>query len=1131
MIRSQMLRFVYLVTSCVAASTAAGAQTLSVNSTNAVTIAAGPDFATTVIGDPWDFSQATDYVLMFSDGWDRSTMAVTSGKFTGVVSAANPVFPLLQTQFEGINGALNIVGRNGVRFPIDTSAYNQIVFRMRRSVAPHAFDLIETTWFQETTRTTSNSGARLGLSTGFDDVHQRYINQSPVASQSSTASYHIYKIDLDRALPVTTRDVNRSWTSSSVARGIRLGLGEGVLAPDTLSNATIEVDWVRLVRRAVRTVLLSGTGFASRVTLTATNGADTIQIFPDGALGAADNSVTPAGSFQSTFTYTWDVGFLPPGVWTVTASDGATSRQVTVTIGTPPIIHVTEPDAAGGTDFSTAVIGDPWDLANAEDVTRYGLLNNITNASYSASGLLAQTAAVGPIGTPNIEDSAVYFLTDDLRPGTNPPTIDANTYRHLTFTIEYMDNKTATGPEALGNTLGGVARVIWRRRITPPATVPLTDTEDIFVLDGGPQTYSMDLGSFSLVGSSSCSTCHFENETDPGLNDLWAGQIGTFRIDPLETQTTRTFRIANVKIAADDAPTSGGFFTIRWTATDATFAAAALTTEDTAVADATVTLYYDGDTDPASKTLIASGLSASAGSYTWNLGGIPTGRYFIYSEITDAAGNTQGRYSTGPVRIATAFPGTTDSDGDGLPDAFESKYGVTSPTADEDADGVNNLAEFSAGTNPRIPNTWNLPEGATGFFQERIAVANPDTDAADISVTFLRETGSPIVQSYSIPGQSRTTITVNDIAGLSSAAVSAVVNTTRGGVVVERTMLWNALDGSFYGGHTGKAIQTARTQWYLAEGEANFFETYILFANANSAAASVTAQYLLESGAVVTRNYTVGPNARLTVRTNDIAGVAGNAFSTTITSDIAITVERAMYFSTGGRLFNGGHEAAAVAAPATSWFVAEGRTGPFFDMYLLLANPGSTQANATVTFIKPSGSPVVETRTLAPTSRTTIHVDSVSGLADTDVSASITSDQPIIVERAMYWPDPFTNWYEAHNSSGVTSTGTQWALAEGEIGGALGFETYILLANPGSSPASVTLTFLRTSGAAITSTFVVPANARVTRSAGEFGLSSGEKFGLLIDASQPIAVERAMYWNGGGQFWGGGTNETAVKVR
>ena len=29
----------------------------------------------------------------------------------------------------------------------------------------------------------------------------------------------------------------------------------------------------------------------------------------------------------------------------------------------------------------------------------------------------------------------------------------------------------------------------------------------------------------------------------------------------------------------------------------------------------------------------------------------------------------------------------------------------------------------------------------------------------------------------------------------------------------------------------------------------------------------------------------------------------------------------------------------------------------------------------------------------------------------------------------------------------------------------------------------------------------------------------------------PIVVERAMYWNGGGEFWGGGTNETGFRIR
>ena len=38
-------------------------------------------------------------------------------------------------------------------------------------------------------------------------------------------------------------------------------------------------------------------------------------------------------------------------------------------------------------------------------------------------------------------------------------------------------------------------------------------------------------------------------------------------------------------------------------------------------------------------------------------------------------------------------------------------------------------------------------------------------------------------------------------------------------------------------------------------------------------------------------------------------------------------------------LFSAGHESAAVRAPALQWFLAEGATGPYFDEFILIANP------------------------------------------------------------------------------------------------------------------------------------------------------------------------------------------------
>ena len=44
-----------------------------------------------------------------------------------------------------------------------------------------------------------------------------------------------------------------------------------------------------------------------------------------------------------------------------------------------------------------------------------------------------------------------------------------------------------------------------------------------------------------------------------------------------------------------------------------------------------------------------------------------------------------------------------------------------------------------------------------------------------------------------------------------------------------------------------------------------------------------------------------------------------------------------------------------IAAPSTSWFFAEGATGPFFDFFLLLANPQPTDAQVSVTYVTSEG--------------------------------------------------------------------------------------------------------------------------------------------------------------------------------
>ena len=88
------------------------------------------------------------------------------------------------------------------------------------------------------------------------------------------------------------------------------------------------------------------------------------------------------------------------------------------------------------------------------------------------------------------------------------------------------------------------------------------------------------------------------------------------------------------------------------------------------------------------------------------------------------------------------------------------------------------------------------------------------------------------------------------------------------------------------------------------------------------------------------------------------------------------------------------------------------------------------------------------------------------------------------------------------------------------MGGFDGAQTYILLANTGSQPATVTLSFLLVDGPPLVKTFTVPPTSRFNVGVSGPGSAVPEladaSFGVRIDSTQPIVVERSVYWNAGG---------------
>jgi hypothetical protein len=67
----------------------------------------------------------------------------------------------------------------------------------------------------------------------------------------------------------------------------------------------------------------------------------------------------------------------------------------------------------------------------------------------------------------------------------------------------------------------------------------------------------------------------------------------------------------------------------------------------------------------------------------------------------------------------------------------------------------------------------------------------------------------------------------------------------------------------------------------------------------------------------------------------------------------------------------------------------------------------------------------------------------------------------------------------------------------------------------------------------VTKTFTVPPTSRFNVQVGpgaDVPELSNEQFGALITSDQPIAVERALYWDAGGVTWAAGTNATATRL-
>jgi lysophospholipase L1-like esterase len=358
-------------------------------------------------------------------------------------------------------------------------------------------------------------------------------------------------------------------------------------------------------------------------------------------------------------------------------------------------------------------------------------------------------------------------------------------------------------------------------------------------------------------------------------------------------------------------------------------------------------------------------------------------------------------------------------------------------------------------TQSGLSESWTLAEGSGGVFETFVLVANPNATPTTVRATYLTGTGQTFTTTQVAPANSRLTFYPRgEHAALATADFSTQIDSQTPGnlVIAERAMYFDA----FQSGHDALGVTSPSTTWLFAEGftggnASTAFETFLLLANTNVTETVATVDYLLDSGAMVSRTYTLAPRQRFTVwvdqegRTVD-ARLTAAAFGIRVTATQPIVAERAMYWGTPSASdvttptfpWTEGHATAGSPAGQARWGFAEGQQGTFgasatkYDTFFLLANPNGVAVQVQATFVREDGKGIVRTVCVAPNSRTNIWTQGypelagqrfstfLESIASADPGCPATAGTVFVAERAVY---SGTGFLAGHVNNGTPWTG------------------------------------------------------------------------------------------------------------
>lgn len=427
---------------------------------------------------------------------------------------------------------------------------------------------------------------------------------------------------------------------------------------------------------------------------------------------------------------------------------------------------------------------------------------------------------------------------------------------------------------------------------------------------------------------------------------------------------------------------------------------------------------------------------------------------------------------------------------------------------------------------------WHFAEGnSRNGFETYFTLLNLTDQPASVMVNYNRDDGIRLVQWLGIEPRQRLSLNANDIVGARAFGASFFSDQN---IVVERTTTWGP-------GQNAETIvgfaPDGKTAWHFAEGTTRGrVTTYFVTQNLSDAPATVSATFTRDDGSVEKRQYTVPPRARDAYRVNDL--LKDSAFSASFRSDQDVVVERTI-MTEGERpptvrskekangqtddsfamahdavgVFGGlGHVGSGTDPGSRTWEFAEGSTRAPYRLTFVLFNPGQQGTDVRFQFRLEQGGIRSHTLYLPPLSRAAFDPRDIVPAAD--FATSLSSDRPIVAERAYATSGDGLYGVLGHTASPPRNNSRAWYFAEGNTSSQI--ETYFVLFNLSTNPAQVRGTYYLDAASTREQHLAVPAGGRLAVRANE--IVPAGVFSARFQADQNIMVERTLYFPGGSGF-------------